>query len=105
MALNVVMLGPPASGKGTQAVRLAQARGIPVISSLAELLQRQPGVEIVQNGGPAAVSGVFLRGANRGQTLVLVDGLRVGSSSADSTTPGAIQLDQIERIEVVRGPA
>jgi adenylate kinase len=33
MALNVVMLGPPASGKGTQAVRLAQARGIPTIST------------------------------------------------------------------------
>ena len=27
------MLGPPASGKGTQAVRLAQARGIPKIST------------------------------------------------------------------------
>jgi adenylate kinase len=33
VALNVVMLGPPASGKGTQAVRLAQARGIPKIST------------------------------------------------------------------------
>jgi adenylate kinase len=33
MALIVVMLGPPASGKGTQAVRLAQARGIPTIST------------------------------------------------------------------------
>jgi adenylate kinase len=33
MALNVVMLGPPASGKGTQAVRLAKAKGIPKIST------------------------------------------------------------------------
>ena len=33
MGLNVVMLGPPASGKGTQAVRLAQARSIPKIST------------------------------------------------------------------------
>ncbi|HKY22326.1 MAG TPA: adenylate kinase [Vicinamibacterales bacterium] len=33
MALNVVMLGPPASGKGTQAVRLALARSIPKIST------------------------------------------------------------------------
>jgi adenylate kinase len=33
MPLNVVMLGPPASGKGTQAVRLAKARGIPKIST------------------------------------------------------------------------
>ena len=33
MALNVIMLGPPASGKGTQAVRLARALGIPKIST------------------------------------------------------------------------
>jgi adenylate kinase len=33
MSVNVIMLGPPASGKGTQAVRLAQARGIPKIST------------------------------------------------------------------------
>src|ERR1700688_2696665 len=33
MSLNVIVLGPPASGKGTQAVHLAQARGIPKIST------------------------------------------------------------------------
>ncbi len=73
--------------------------------SLVQLLQRQAGVEIVQNGGPAAVSGVFIRGANRGQTLVLVDGQRIGSSSTGATTLEAIPLDAIERIEILRGPA
>jgi adenylate kinase len=33
MALNVVMLGPPGAGKGTQADRFATARGIPKIST------------------------------------------------------------------------
>ncbi len=75
------------------------------VQSLAELLQRQPGVEIVQNGGPGSVSGALLRGANRGQTLVLIDGLRAGSSSAGSTTLEAIPLDQIDRVEILRGPA
>jgi vitamin B12 transporter len=73
--------------------------------SLTELLQRQSGVEIVQNGGPGAVSGVFLRGANRGQTLVLVDGVRIASSSAGATSLEAIPLEQVERIEILRGPA
>ncbi len=72
---------------------------------LADLLQRQPGVEIVQNGGPGAVSGVFLRGANSAQTLVLVDGLRLASSTSGTTALEAIPLDQIERIEILRGPA
>ncbi len=75
------------------------------VQSLTALLQRQPGVEIVQNGGPAAVSSAFLRGANGSQTLVLIDGLRAGSSSDGSTSLEAIPLDQIERVEILRGPA
>jgi vitamin B12 transporter len=74
-------------------------------NSVAELLQRQPGVEIVQNGGPGGTSGVFLRGANAAQTLVLVDGLRIASASSGATALEAIPLDQIERIEILRGPS
>ena len=73
--------------------------------SLADLLQRQPGVQIVTNGGPGSTTGVFLRGANAGQTLVLIDGLRVSSSSSGTTPFEAIPLDQIDHIEILRGPA
>jgi vitamin B12 transporter len=73
--------------------------------SLAALLSRQPGIEIVQNGSPGSTSGVFIRGANRQQTVVLLDGLRIESSSAGAASLEAIPLEQIERIEILRGPA
>lgn len=74
-------------------------------SSLAELLQTQPGVEISSNGGPGTTTSVYLRGANAGHTLVLVDGMRLGSATTGATALENIPLDQIERIEILRGPA
>ena len=75
------------------------------MDSLASLLQRQPGVELVRNGGPGATTGVFLRGSNATQTLVLIDGMRVSSSSSGATALEAIPLDQVDHIEILRGPA
>src|SRR5437762_4075429 len=73
--------------------------------SLSDVLARLPGVEIASNGGPGSTTSVFLRGANRGHTLVLIDGLRVGSSSDGATALEAIPLEQIDHIEILRGPA
>jgi vitamin B12 transporter len=72
--------------------------------SLVELLQRRAGVEIRATGGPGQPSSVFIRGANATHTLVLVDGLRLGSSTSGSAAFENIALDTIERIEVVKGP-
>lgn len=74
-------------------------------ASLAAVLQGLPGVEITQAGGAGGAAQVFLRGANAGHTLVLVDGMRVGSASTGQTAIEHLPLDQIERIEVLRGPA
>src|SRR5262245_61932083 len=57
-AVNLVLLGPPGSGKGTQAVRLAQAMGVPAIST-GDILRRA-----VQDGSPIgrAIKAVMERG-------------------------------------------
>lgn len=74
-------------------------------TTLIELLQVQPGLEITQNGGTGALASVRIRGGNSGYTLVLVDGLRVGSVTAGTTPLENISLDQIDHIEILRGPA
>ena len=72
-------------------------------ASLIEILQRHAGLEIRATGGAGQPAGVFIRGASSQQTLVLIDGLRVGSASAGSTAFENIPLDLIERIEIVKG--
>jgi vitamin B12 transporter len=74
-------------------------------STLVELLAAQPGLEYSQNGGMGQVSGVFIRGASSGGTLVLVDGVRLGSATVGTTALEQIPLEQIERVEILRGPA
>lgn len=74
-------------------------------STLLEILQSQPGVEITSNGGAGKTSGIFLRGTNPGHVVVLIDGMRVNSATAGTTTFENLPLAQIEKIEIVRGPA
>ena len=74
-------------------------------STIVELLQSQPGVEITNNGGVGKQSGVFLRGTNTGHVVVLIDGMRINSATAGTTAFENLPLAQIEKIEIVRGPA
>ena len=73
--------------------------------TLAELLQLQAGLEISNNGGAGKATNIFIRGTNSSHVLVLVDGLRSQSSTTGTTTFENIPLNQIERIEILRGPA
>jgi vitamin B12 transporter len=71
--------------------------------SLAEVLQRRAGIDLRANGGPGQPQGMFIRGASPAQTLVLVDGLRVGSATVGTTAIEHIPIDLVERIEIVKG--
>ena len=71
-------------------------------SSITELLQRQRGVEVSNNGG--GVQSVFLRGANSGQTLVLIDGVRTTSVLSGGASWSAIPVQLIDHIEIIFGP-
>ena len=72
---------------------------------LADVLKRLPGVEMSRNGGPAATTSVFLRGAESRFTAVYIDGVRVDSQATGGAAWEAIPLALIDRIEVLRGPA
>ncbi|MBL8310150.1 MAG: TonB-dependent receptor [Burkholderiales bacterium] len=74
------------------------------ITELAEALRLLPGVEIATYG-PGATPSVFLRGANSNQTLILVDGQRIGSAFSGLAAVQHLDVEQIERVEVLRGPA
>jgi vitamin B12 transporter len=76
-----------------------------VTGGLADVLARVPGVEMVRNGGPGGTTSVYVRGAETRFTAVYIDGVRVDSQSTGGANWQAIPLSQVDRVEVLRGPA
>ena len=72
--------------------------------SVQDLLADLAGVNVDSSGGLGQQSSVFIRGADSDHTLLLIDGVRVGSASLGIAPFEIIPLEQIDRIEVVRGP-
>lgn len=71
---------------------------------LPALLNRVAGFDIKVSGPYGKLSSVFMRGTNSNHILVLVDGVKLYSATAGSTAFQYLPLNQIERIEIVRGP-
>jgi vitamin B12 transporter len=71
---------------------------------LPALLRSEAGFEMAQNGGIGTVfSPLSLRGSTSARTLVLVDGVRIEDAGFSSTALQHIMLDQVDRVEIVRG--
>lgn len=72
-------------------------------SGIVDLLARVPGVQVAQSGGRGSLPGIFVRGLQASQTLVLVDGVRIANATSADSNLQYLAVDQIERVEVLRG--
>ena len=76
------------------------------VTSLADLLRFQAGVDVLQQGLEGANADIYLRGGTYSQVLLLIDGIRVDDpQTGHHTLNSALPLEVIERIEIVKGPA
>ncbi len=72
--------------------------------TVLEVLRDVPGTQIIRNGTHGANATAFLRGASSAQTLVLIDGVDVNAPTVGSFDFGHLMTNNIERVEVIRGP-
>ena len=73
-------------------------------SSIEDVLRDFAGVQLSRTGPPGQTAGVFIRGASMTNTVVLIDGVRIGSATLGQAALEALGLAAIERIEILRGP-
>jgi vitamin B12 transporter len=72
--------------------------------SLQDLLRGVPGLTLSNSGGAGKTTSLFLRGTESDHVLMLLDGIKLGSATLGSVPVQHLPIDQIERIEIVRGP-
>jgi iron complex outermembrane receptor protein len=76
------------------------------VTNLADLLQNVTGVDIRRRGVDGMQSDLYIRGGNFDQTLLLIDGVKMDDAqTGHHTMNGILSLDNIERIEIIKGPA
>jgi outer membrane cobalamin receptor len=75
--------------------------------SIAEVIQRAPGVLVTNNGPMGSLTSANIRGSEAGQVLIMIDGRRINDPQNGQFDLSNLPLskDEIERIEVLRGGA
>ncbi|MGH8094628.1 MAG: TonB-dependent receptor [Chthoniobacterales bacterium] len=71
---------------------------------VADALREVPGLSVVQTGTAGQLTSVFTRGLNSEQTQVLLDGIPINQGLAGLFNFADLTTDDIDRIEIVRGP-
>jgi vitamin B12 transporter len=74
------------------------------VKTFPDLLRGTTGIDMTQQGGDGKTTSIFMRGTNSDHVLVLVDGIKVGSATLGTTPFEFIPIDQVERVEIIRGP-
>src|SRR5439155_3584236 len=72
--------------------------------TVGDALRQVPGLEIQRSRRLGKLTAIRIRGTSTSQVQVLIDGMRVKSPTAGTFDFSDLAIDQIERIEIVRGP-
>jgi vitamin B12 transporter len=71
--------------------------------TLTDLLATQAGFQFSKTGGVAQASNLYINGLDSKQIVFLINGQRIGSATAGTTEFQLIPLEQIERVEIIKG--
>ena len=74
------------------------------VRRVADALREVPGITVAQSGAPGQLTSVFTRGLRSEHTQVLLDGIPVNQGLAGLFNFADLNVDNVDRIEVVRGP-
>ncbi|WP_051559942.1 TonB-dependent receptor plug domain-containing protein [Marinobacterium jannaschii] len=101
-----------ASATGIEAEKLGRAHSLisgaqlqrQQIRYVADALRQLPGLAVSRTGGPGGLTQIRVRGSEANHVLVLIDGIEASDAGQGEYDFSGLQVSNIERIEVLRGP-
>lgn len=99
-------LGPRTVGESLSSVTVVEEETIrqQAPPEFKDLLQGQPGIDVVTNGSYGKNTSVYTRGTTNDSTVFLVDGVRLRSATSGGAPWQYFPTELVERVEIVRGP-
>ncbi|MEP6821710.1 MAG: TonB-dependent receptor [Chthoniobacterales bacterium] len=95
---------PEIEAPASVSVLTAEELGEHQVRRVADALRQTPGLTVAQSGAPGQLTSVFTRGLRSEHTQVLLDGIPVNQGLAGLFNFADLNVDDLDRIEVVRGP-
>lgn len=71
---------------------------------VADVLRQVPGIAVTSGGAQSGLTDVRVRGGEANHVLVLIDGVPITETWTGGVDFGRLQVTNVERIEVLRGP-
>jgi vitamin B12 transporter len=98
-------LAPSTHGESLSSVTVLEEEEIARQQALqfSDLLESQPGINVVNNGSFGKQASVFIRGHDSSGAVLLVDGIRLRSATTGAPAWQYLPPQMIKRVEVVRG--
>ncbi len=98
---------PKSISKVAENVTVITAEDIKAINAhtLADVLYYIPGIQEQITGGPGSFANPFIQGSSTRHILLLIDGVPQNNLSDFFPDVGAVPVQAIERVEIIKGPA
>lgn len=89
--------------QATTVIEKEEIEQLPALT-ISHILEMKAGIDMKNYGNPGAVSSTYLRGIPSNATLILVNGHPLNTITTGIADLSAINIDEIQRIEIVKGP-
>ncbi len=88
-------------------VTVVTAKDIELMNAhtVADVLNTITGIYVGNRGGPGSIVQIYVQGAAQDHVALLIDGIPMNNLEANQIEVGSLPVQNIERIEVIKGPA